>query len=226
MTIYVSADPYDFPYDGDLRAENTAVMVIDMQKDFCLGGGYFDAMGYDVAPMQAVVGPIREVLAAARTRSFHVIHTRQGKRRDLADVPEVARWRSRVGGAEIGTAGPLGRFLIRGEEGHEIVPELAPEAGEPVVDKAGTGAFYGTDLELLLRGRGIVNLVFTGITTDVCVHTTMREASDRGFDGLLLEDCCAATVAENHLAAISMIKQEGGLFGAVAASRDFVAALR
>ena len=225
MTVYVPAEPYDFPFDGDLRRGNTALMVIDMQNDFCLAGGYFDAMGYDVAPMQAVVEPIRAVLAAARTKGFHLVHTRQGKRADLSDTPAVTRWRSKLGGAEIGVAGPLGRFLIRGEEGHQILAELAPEPGEPVIDKAGSGAFYGTDLELVLRGRGIVNLVFTGITTDVCVHTTMREASDRGFDGLLLADCCAATVSANHAAAISMIQQEGVCFGTVATAQAFIDAI-
>ena len=225
MATYVPADPYPFPFDGDLRPGNSAVLVIDMQKDFCLAGGYFAAMDYDVAPMQAVIAPIRAVLAAARGAGFHVIHTRQGKRADLSDAPPVTRFRSRLGGAEVGAPGPLGRFLIRGEEGHEIVSELAPKPGEPVVDKAGTGAFHGTDLELLLRGQGIVNLVFTGITTDVCVHTTMREASDRGFDGLLLGDCCAATVAANHDAALSMIVQEGGCFGTVAPSKAFIEAI-
>ncbi len=225
MTVYVPAKPYDFPFDGDLRRGNTALMVIDMQQDFCLAGGYFDAMGYDIGPMQAVVEPIRAVLAAARAKGLHLVHTRQGKRADLSDTPAVTRWRSKLGGAEIGAAGPLGRFLIRGEEGHQILTELAPEAGEPVIDKAGSGAFYGTDLELVLRGLGITNLVFTGITTDVCVHTTMREASDRGFDGLLLEDCCATTVAANHAAAISMIQQEGGCFGTVASSAAFIAAI-
>jgi nicotinamidase-related amidase len=225
MTKYVPAEPYDFPFDGDLRPGNTAVLVIDMQRDFCLAGGYFDSMGYDVAPMQAAIAPIQAVLAAARGTGFHVIHTRQGKRPDLSDAPAVTRFRSKLGGAEVGVPGPLGRFLIRGEEGHEILAELAPEPGEPVVDKAGTGAFYGTDLELLLRGRGIVNLVFTGITTDVCVHSTMREASDRCFDGLLLSDCCAATVPSNHDAALSMIVQEGGCFGTVAHSRAFIDAI-
>jgi nicotinamidase-related amidase len=221
--MHVHADPYDFPYDGNLRPDNTAVMVIDMQKDFCMAGGFFDAMGYDVAPMRAVVEPIQSVLAAARSGGFTVIHTRQGRRADLSDVPEVALFRSRNGGAEIGAVGPLGRFMIRGEEGFEIIDELRPLPGEPIVDKAGNGAFYATDLELVLRSREIVNLVFTGITTDVCVHTTIREATDRAYDCLLLEDCCAATVESNHLAALSMIKQEGGCFGCVGTSDAFVA---
>ena len=225
MAAYVPADPYDFPFNGDLRPENTVVIVIDMQKDFCAAGGYFQSMGYDVSPMMAAVEPSRRVLAAARARNFHVMHTRQGRRPDLSDLPEVARWRSRNGGAEIGTPGPMGRFMIRGEAGFEIIDELAPEPGEPVIDKAGSGAFYGTDLELLLHRYGITNMVFTGITTDVCVHSTIREATDRGFDCLLLEDCCAATVASNHAAALSMIKQEGGYFGSVASSDAFVDAI-
>ncbi|MDJ0951677.1 MAG: isochorismatase family cysteine hydrolase [Alphaproteobacteria bacterium] len=223
--VYVRADPYDFPFNGDLRPENTVVMVIDMQKDFCASGGYFHAMGYDVAPMMAVVEPIRRVLAAARGREFHIMHTRQGRRPDLSDLPEVARWRSRRGGAEIGAPGPMGRFMIRGERGFQIIDELRPEQDEPVIDKAGSGAFYGTDLELLLHHNGIVNMVFTGITTDVCVHSTIREATDRGFDCLLLEDCCAATLRSNHVAALSMIKQEGGYFGSIATSDAFVDAI-
>ena len=225
MATYVPADPYPFPFDGELRPGNTAVLVIDMQKDFCLAGGYFDAMDYDVTPMQAAIGPIQAVLAAARGAGFHVIHTRQGRRADLSDAPPLTLFRSRLGGAEVGVPGPLGRFLIRGEEGHEIISDLAPEPGEPVIDKAGTGAFHGTDLELVLRSQGIANLVYTGITTDVCVHTTLREASDRGFDGLLLGDCCAATVPANHDAALSMIVQEGGCFGTVAPSKAFIEAI-
>ena len=225
MQVYVRADPYDFPYNGDLRPENTVVMVIDMQRDFCSAGGYFHSMGYDVSPVMATVNPIRRVLAAARRREFHIMHTRQGRRPDLSDLPEVARWRSQNGGAEIGSPGPMGRFMIRGEEGFQIIDELKPERDEPVIDKAGSGAFYGTDLELLLHRYGIANMVFTGITTDVCVHSTIREATDRGFDCLLLENCCAATVASNHAAALSMIKQEGGYFGSVATSDAFVDAI-
>ncbi|MCP4328192.1 MAG: cysteine hydrolase [Alphaproteobacteria bacterium] len=200
-------------------------MVIDMQKDFCDEGGYFHAMGYDVSAMRALIEPIGKVLAAARTQGFPVMHTRQGKRPDLSDVPEVARWRSRNGGAEIGSPSPLGRFMIRGEAGFEIVDELSPVPGEPVIDKAGASAFFATDLDLLLRSQGIRNIVFTGITTDVCVHSTMRAAADRGYDGLLLEDCCAATVASNHTAALSMIKQEGGYFGSVSNAADFIGAI-
>ena len=222
----VAARPYRWPYDTSVDTAHLAVVCIDWQVDFCGVGGYVDRMGYDVELTRAGLPATARLLEHARATGMAVIHTREGHAPDLGDLPANKRWRSAQIGAEIGSDGPCGRILVRGEPGWEIVPEVAPAAGEFIVDKPGKGAFYATNLDLLLRTNQITHLILTGITTDVCVHTTMREANDRGYECLILSDCTGATEASNHSAALHMVTMQGGVFGAVAESRDVIAATR
>jgi biuret amidohydrolase len=221
MSVSVPAQPRPFPRRGDLRPDNTAILVIDMQADFCATGGYMDRLGYDLALLRAPIEPIRRVLAVARPLGYLVVHTREGYRPDLADVQP---WKQgdRI---EIGDPGPLGRALIRGEPGWDFIPEMAPQPGEPVFDKAGYGAFALTDVDGTLRGRGVAQLVLTGVTTDCCVQSTLREALDRGYDCLVLEDCVAASSPLHHEAALTLMRKASGALGTVSHSRALIAAL-
>ena len=216
----VAARPYPFTFD----LSSTALVVIDMQRDFIEPGGFGEALGNDVSVLRRAVPAAERVLEAARAAGLLVVHTREGHRPDLADCPPTKKARGglKVG---IGDPGPMGRILVRGEHGHDIVEELYPLPGEILLDKPGKGAFYATDLEHLLRNRGITHLIVTGVTTEVCVHTTVREANDRGFECLVPEDCVGSYFPEFHEVGLKMIAAQGGIFGWVAPSAELLSAL-
>jgi biuret amidohydrolase len=216
----IEAEPA--PVEVDL--DRTALIIIDMQRDFLEPGGFGAALGNDVSRLNAAVGPCAQVLAAARSAGLLVIHTREGHRPDLTDAPALKVERGDPA-MRIGAPGPMGRILVRGEPGHDIIPKLYPIAGEPVIDKPGKGAFYQTDLELMLRNRAIDTLLVCGVTTEVCVNTTVREANDRGFRCIVLSDCCASYFPEFHDMGLKMIKAQGGIFGSVSASAAVIAVL-
>lgn len=222
----VPAEPYSWPFDGPVARERVALIVIDMQIDFCGPGGYIHSQGINLAGTRRAIPAIARALEAARAEpGMLVIHTREGHRPELVDLPANKSWRSRRVSPGIGEKGPCGRILVRGEPGWEIIPELAPVPGEIIVDKPGKGAFFATDLEHILRTCGRTHLILCGITTDVCVHTTLREANDRGFECLILEDGTGATQPEHHQAALTMTTMQGGLFGAVSDSIRLVRAM-
>lgn len=217
---------YPWPFDGMLTPETTALLIIDMQIDFCGEGGWVHSRGADLRNTRRAIAPLARLLEAMRPMGFTIIHTREGHRPDLSDLPANKYWRSaKATGKGIGDSGPLGRFLVRGEPNWEIVPELAPRAGEPVIDKCGKGAFYATDLDALLAFKKIRNLMIAGVTTDCCVQSTMRDANDRGYECLLLEDCCGAGEQVNHDTQVEMFRLSGGLWGSISSSAEVLATL-
>jgi nicotinamidase-related amidase len=219
-TTIIEAEPE--PIRVDLA--RSAVLIIDMQRDFLLPGGFGASLGNDVSLLGAAVEPCRRLLSAAREKGLLVIHTREGHRPDLSDAPRAKVERG-APSMRIGAPGPMGRILIRGEPGHDIIPELYPIDGEPIVDKPGKGAFYATDLHAILQNRGIESLIVCGVTTEVCVHTTVREANDRGYRCIVPGDCCGSYFPEFHTLGLRMIKAQGGIFGWVSDSEKVVKAM-
>jgi nicotinamidase-related amidase len=219
-TIDIAAEPYPFA----LSPRHCALLIIDMQRDFLEPDGFGEMLGNDVSQLRRTIEPNRRLLAAWRAKGLLALHTREGHRPDLSDLPIAKKMRGRSA-TSIGDAGPMGRILVRGEPGHDIIAELYPEPGEPVIDKPGKGAFYATDLHAILQHRGVKQLIVTGVTTEVCVNTTVREANDRGYECLVLEDCVGSYFPEFHVMGLKMIKAQGGIFGWVAKSDALNAAL-
>ena len=222
--IHLKSSPYPWPFDGDLRPENTALIIIDMQTDFCGKGGYVDTMGYDINLTRAPIAPLQALLPVMRAAGFHIIHTREGHLPDLSDAPLAKVMRGKPG-LRIGSLGPMGRILIRGEPGHGIIPELSPLPDEVVIDKPGKGAFYRTGLDALLQEKAIENLLVCGVTTEVCVHTTVREGNDRGYRCVVVSDGCASYFPQFHRVALEMVSAQGGIFGWVSDSASVVMTL-
>ncbi len=216
----VKAEPYDFEFDP----ATTALLIIDMQRDFVEPGGFGEALGNDVSLLRRAIPPIQRVLQVVRAAGMLVVHTREGHRPDLSDLPPAKRARGRLKSG-IGDPGPMGRILVLGEYGNGIVDELQPLPGEPVVDKPGKGAFYATDLDKILKNRGIKSLIVTGVTAEVCVQATVREANDRGYECLVLADCIASYFPEFYEMTLKMVKAQGGIFGWVSTSEEFLRAL-
>jgi len=216
----VEAEPYGFEFEPD----TVALVMIDFQRDFVYPGGFGEALGNDTSPLLDALPAAERVLKACREAGIFVIHTREGHRPDLSDLPPSKKVRGR-GAVTIGDVGPMGRILVRGELGHDIVEEVYPIEGEPIVDKPGKGAFYATDLDAILKMKGIKQLVVCGVTTEVCVHTSVREANDRGYDALVLSDAVGSYFPEFQRVALEMIKAQGGIFGWVSDSERFVRAL-
>lgn len=218
--VKVEAEPYEFGF----QPASTALVIIDMQRDFVMPGGFGELLGNDVKQVQPAIAPTRRVLEAWRKKGLQILHTREGHRPDLSDCPpsKKARGKLKVG---IGDKGPMGRVLVRGERGHDIIDELKPLSGEPIIDKPGKGAFFATDLDLILKNRGIRSLIVTGVTTEVCVQTTAREANDRGYECLVLEDCVGSYFPEFQRVALAMIKAQGGIVGWVSNSAKLFRAM-
>jgi nicotinamidase-related amidase len=218
--LTIEAEPYEY----EMHPAKCALLIIDMQRDFLEPGGFGEMLGNDLSQLQRTIEPNKVLLAAWRAAGLMVLHTREGHRTDLADLPPAKKIRGRSE-KTIGDHGPMGRILVRGQDGHDIIPDLYPKDGEPVIDKPGKGAFWATDLHAILQHAGIKQLVVTGVTTEVCVNTTVREANDRGYECLVPADCVGSYFPEFHEMGLKMIKAQGGIFGWVTESANILAVL-